>query len=1174
MKSLLIIIFIIPTVVLSQRVVLNEIMSSNTSVVFDEDFDSSDWIELYNADSIAVDLKGYGLSDDSLNVQKWIFEDKILQPGEHFLIFASGKDRREAPAHWETIITEGDLWKYIVSSADIPANWIDHTFNDSLWEEGPSGFGYDTTPEVEDFPTDLEDFRPFYSVFIRKTFNIENINSILSATLHVDYDDGFVAYINGHEVARGSIGTVGVRPAWNDFAISHEGGVLERFDLDNAADLLVEGENTIAIQVHNVSTGSSDLTLRPFFTLKMNEVPEDANGVDPALSFESLISYMHTNFSISASGEKIILSDSAGILVDSVFVIPAITDISFARQTDGGLPWIMQLPTPGSINSGNEIYGISDVVTASLPNGFYATPISVELSTDEGAIFYTTDGSDPDSSSSLYTTPLVINETTLLKAVSIQPGYLPSEVLYHTYFINVETDLAVISLSSDPYNLFDYNYGIYEEGPGYTEPEPHFGANYWMDWERPAHIEFFDEDQNLAFSENCGIAIYGAWSRAHAQKSFSVKFRGIYGASSLQYRLFPNLDIAEYQSFILRNSGNDWPATMLRDAAMQYMVKDLDIDYLEYRPAVVFINGQYWGILNIREKISEHYVAARHGVDPQNIDMLENNASVIHGSADNYNDIINYIQSADMQSQDDYNYIANRIDLPEMITYFASEIYFNNRDWPGNNIKFWRERNENSKWRWILYDTDFGFNMYETGGQSENTLDFALATGVQGWPNPEYSTLLLRRLLLNPTIRTEFINQFADMLNTVFAPQTVVDLINTMNNRLNNEIDNHLSRWGQSSGNRESHINNMISFGQERPAHMRNHISSRWSLNGTSNITLNSSGGGRIKINTLFFDENTLPWNGQYFKNNPVTIRAIAEDGYKFAGWSGTVTSEDEILVFSPSQNYNLTASFSADSNGTREIVINEINYNSSDTFDSGDWIELYNYSANPVDLSNWVFSDENQNQFVFPFGSSIGSNSYLVIVNNDSAFNSRFFDVENYLSPMGFGLSGSGEFLVLVNDVGQIIDSLTYDDSPPWPTQADGGGSSLELMHHDLDNALGESWQASSNNGTPGMVNNGVTDITGNQNEFPVEFKLYQNYPNPFNGTTKIRFSLDKEYRVSFRIYDVSGKLLLNNEPELIKTGIHHHTVHIDKYASGVYFYQILLNGQIADTKKMILIR
>ncbi len=622
--------------------------------------------------------------------------------------------------------------------------------------------------------------------------------------------------------------------------------------------------------------------------------------------------YWHTNFKISAAGESIVLSDPAGVVVDRVDAPAMNADIAWGRIQDGAATWVFQTASPGGRNTGRIILPMSAPVAFTPSAGFYPAAVSITLKAG-GRIFYTLDGSDPDSTSTPYSTPVVISKTAVLKAVSIEAGHQFSPMTIQSYFINETTDLPVVSLSSDPGNLFDYNYGIYANGPGWTATAPNYGANFWMDWERPAHVEFFEDDKQPGFAEHCGIAIYGAYTRSFPQKSIAVKFKNDYGVSGIDYPLFPGFWLTTFKGFVLRNSGNDFYYTHIRDAMMQSLVKDLDVDYLEYRPAAAFINGEYWGIYNIREKINEHYVANRHGVDPDQIDMLEGNMEVIHGDATHYQRFIDYISTQDMTSDSAYARVNRMIDLDECLLYFAAEVYYNSQDWPANNMKYWRERSATGKWRWILFDLDFGFNLYETTGQSENHLTYLLS-GVETRPgsNPTWSTLVPRMLLKNPRIREQFINLSADLLNTNFESTRVVETINRMAGHIANEAVRHRKRWNLSEKTASDHLKRMTTFAQERPGYLRGFIRDYFNCGIDGRITVGATPGGRVKLNSLTLTPVTQPWSGLYFRKNPVHLTACPDPGFKFDGWSGTLTSADSAVSLLVGSSTKMTASFSA----------------------------------------------------------------------------------------------------------------------------------------------------------------------------------------------------------------------------------------------------------------------
>jgi hypothetical protein len=188
-------------------------MSSNSATIQDKDGDYSDWIELFNPGTSPIDMTGYGLSDRESNPFKWVFPPCILNPGEYKLVFASGKDRTDVPTLWETVINQGDDWRYFVGVSEPPKDWKSLEFDDTVWSSGPSGFGFGDNDDATIIPQTI-------SLFIRTLFDVDDSVNIAHALLHIDCDDGFVAYINGTEIARYNIGgEIGVPPAYDTPAL-------------------------------------------------------------------------------------------------------------------------------------------------------------------------------------------------------------------------------------------------------------------------------------------------------------------------------------------------------------------------------------------------------------------------------------------------------------------------------------------------------------------------------------------------------------------------------------------------------------------------------------------------------------------------------------------------------------------------------------------------------------------------------------------------------------------------------------------------------------------------------------------------------------------------------------------------------------------------------------------
>ncbi|MFC1694309.1 CotH kinase family protein [Candidatus Latescibacterota bacterium] len=1164
---------------------MRRIAFPSISPLEDEDGDYPDWIELYNPGESPIDLSGYGLSDNPSNLFKCIMPDYILNSKEHFLIFASGKDIKSVNRSMETIITHGDVWNYFIGVSEPPSQWNTLEFDDSAWLSGPSGFGYYNDDDATIIPRTV-------SLYLRKSFGVDDITNITECFLHIDYDDAFVAYINGREIARANIGLPGISPAFDQVAagareaLMYQGGNPEEYQIENIQSLLVPGENVLAIQVHNLSIYNIDMSAIPFLTFAMTTPPVNPRGVPGILISYT---YFHTNFKISATGETITLTDTAGNVCDQVDTGYIPMNISRGRNPDGGAEWIFfEQPTPGESNNTPGYRGFAYTVQVSIPGGFYDNDVSVELSSDSPAsvLRYTLDGSDPIESSEIYSSPISINETKVLRARVFETGLLPGNITTHTYFIYPDFTLPVISLSTDPFNLWDEEKGIYVAGSNFDSGDK-YTANYWKDWERPVHVEFYEPDGTHGFSIDGGVKIAGKLTRPYAQKSLAIFARSRYGYDEIKYQIFPDLPITEFKSFVLRISGEDWFGNLFRDAMMQSLVKDRDMDIQAYRPAVVYINGEYWGIQNIREKMNEDYIASHHGVDPDNIDLLQDlwnfgNGVVIEGDNEHYYALRDYILNNNMGDPDHYKYVKTQMQIESFIDIMAAQIYFANTDGPGHNMKYWREKVPGSKLRWMLIDTDFGYagpvknkdgkTLITPVAYNHNTLTFDRKPK-ETW-TPRDAKFPFNHLLANEQFKYDFINRYADCLNTCFSPDFVIQRIRDMKAVIEPEMPHHLERWEGVIGTMSNWHDNvavMEYFAEKRTNICRTHVYQKFGI-GTALVEINvsNSSAGKVKINSITI--NGYPWEGTYFTDVPIKITALPEPGYRFTGWTGITPSDSVSVSVVLTGDLSITANFEKD---TGAIVINEINYNSSNDFNPGDWVELYNSYEFPVDLSGWVFKDEDDtHSFAIHSDTVIEPDGFFVLCRDSSAFAGHFPDMINYVGDIGFGLGNGRESLRLFNAHNALVDSLTYDNKIPWPGEPDGTGATLALINPGLDNSLVKSWTVSYSYGTPGKINDvfivGVDNIGS---DIPAVFSLGQNYPNPFNPTTTIPFSIPSSSSVTIEIYSILGQSVETLLDEYLLQGHHSVIFKAEDIAAGVYFYTITA-GKFRETRQMLLIK
>ncbi|HPE77368.1 MAG TPA: CotH kinase family protein [Draconibacterium sp.] len=1160
----------------AQVLKINEIMSSNTQVVYDEDGDTPDWLEILNNSDSDINLSDYFLSENPDDLLKWQMPEIILKPNQPLLIYASGKDRPVAPLHWYTIIDIGQNWRYFVPSTEPSSAWKSYGFSETGWLTGPSGIGFGDG----DDNTVIESGK--MSVFMRKKFAVTDLQNLKSFWLHMDYDDGFVAYLNGTEICRASMGESGSAVSYNTAANSHEanifnGGLPDGFDISQYINLLNENENVLAIQVHNTNLTSSDLSAIPILSVGY-AAQENLNApVSNYVNVQNL--NPHTNFKLSASGETLCITFKDGTVSDSISygIIPG--NYSFGRDINNPENWgYFAESTPGFPNN-TEIAKdfVSGEVKFSIKNMFLSTPQYLSLSGAAAGeeIRFTENGDEPKITSAKYQFGIQIDKNKVIRARIFKPGAIPGKITSHTYLFDEKPTLPVISISTNYENLWDNETGIYVLGDSYENQNPYFGANFWEDWEKPASIEMIGADGERVFNLNCGIKIFGAWSRANPQKSLAVFFSNEYGDPVLEdVALFKSKpEITSFKSFVLRNSGNDYSYTRFRDGFMTDLVRDMNTDIQAFEPAVLYLNGEYWGELNLREKVNEDYIESNHGVDSDKINILEGQSQIVEGSNSEYLELLDFLNSNSMVNNANYEYVASQIDIDNFIDYQLSQIYFNNRDWPGNNIKFWRPQAEDGKWRWILYDTDFGFGIYGNTDYTLNTIQFALEPNGPSWPNPPWSTFMLRRLVQNSTFKYKFITRFADMLNTTFVSENVVAKIDSIGALVLPEIPDNYKRWGTPGPSTwNSAVETMKNFAQNRPQYVRNHINQQFINAGIFDLMLSvvPAEAGNVKLNTIEVGGDL--WQGKYFQNVPVTLTANPRNGYIFKRWEvNGVTVLDNSTEIYLKKATTVKAIYEEVANDGNSVVINEINYSSSEDYDAGDWVEIYNWGRVDLNISGWIFKDnDDDHQYIIPQNTVLKSNDYLVFCRKETDFNTIYPNVLNHIGDFDFGLGSTEDALRLYDTAGQLVDSVAYGSEFPWPAEPNGNGLTLELSSYHNDNSNAESWKASVVNlGTPGAVNSittGTDWLAKNSTE-----KQLKIYPNPFTEETRLKIENDNNELISVNIFSLDGRLVKSDITQTGEYIWHGDNQNGQKLQPGIYICK-LQSGIFSFTGKVVL--
>lgn len=572
--------------------------------------------------------------------------------------------------------------KYLEPDASTPADWNTPSYNADSWGEGTAGFGYGD----EDDNTITNSSIP--SVYIRREFEITDTSVIEIAILHVDYDDSFVAYLNDVEIARSNIGD---NPAWNTLAngnheaLMYQGNDPEKFVLDMSLvrDIWNQGNNLLAIEVHNVNLTSSDLTLIPFLSFGIRTAETYFQPV-PEWFPANTGQFMHTNFKIDPDGETLYLSSPGGAILDSLFVPRTPMNASVGRITDGALATgIFPDAIPGASNNTSQAFtnGSEPVPLFSVEAGFYYSPFSVSLSSDSptSVIRYTTDGSDPTASSNIYSgNPVTISSTTTIKAKCFSSSdKLPSPPGAATYFINESHVLPVISISTDNENLYGPT-GIFD--------------NIDEEWNKPCYIEYFDEYKKLIFKQEAGIQIDGGWggSRHHPQHSVRIEpGHGTLGDGDVKYPLIPDRRNREsYSSFYLRNGSNQYNVLQYKDGLqVKAIAKNTHTYYSGYSAIVAYINGSYFGLYELREKLNDDFLEENYLMDNDSLDMLTLSAfrgsilQAIDGSVEPFWEDWDYFLSLSPHDAGYLDQVGELLDLDNYTDYIIAESWIGNTDW-------------------------------------------------------------------------------------------------------------------------------------------------------------------------------------------------------------------------------------------------------------------------------------------------------------------------------------------------------------------------------------------------------------------------------------------------------------------------------------------------------------
>lgn len=759
------------------QVRLNEYSTSKTQTLLAESGDFVSWVELYNPDEQPVTLTGFSLTDNEDKPDKWQFPAVTLEGKSFLVILLSG----ETKAYDGT----GEL------HADFSLKGKEETLLlfDDLGREVDRCKVYPLRSNLSCGRT-KEGWRFFACATPGGPNKTDAFASVDSAAL----TDSKKLVIT--EVA-----------AVNTSEQAPNGKTPDYIELYNASDKPIDlgGYKLSDSKRTERFFPLPSLTLKPGRYLVLWCSKQKIAGADTV------------PIGLGRYRDTVYLKNSRGVVTDSLSYRRLSAGVSCGRLPGrDDEPVYFDRLTPGRANGKTALSGALKNPVLSPAGGAVKKGTTLTISCAD-PVYYTLDGSEPTEQSALYTGPLTISKPVCLRARAFRAGAVPSDIVTATYLTKWVHTLPVVCLSTDRANLYSESRGIWADGKNKSSEFPYLGANFWQDWERPVHFEYWNDKGEPQLSFDAGMKVFGQFSRALEQKSVSIRLRDKYGPGEVVYPFFRDGKVNVFSSLVLRNSGQDFSSAHLRDAFCAMVIKgQSSVDFMDYQPVAVYVNGKYHGIYDLREKIDTDYLASHYDVDPDKIDLIKGASRVQSGSIDSWNALMSYLKTHDARKQEVYDYICSRVDIDELIEYWMFESFFTNTD--TGNIRFWRENTKNGKWRWIFFDSDWAF--YPTTYQ-RNYIDNYLDPQGHGVGHA-FSTLLMRSLMKNPQFRTRLLKLHKKHLQTTFDRDRLLQLLDAMTKEIDGEMKRHCERWDSVSYARwQSSVKELRRIVGEMPALFR-----------------------------------------------------------------------------------------------------------------------------------------------------------------------------------------------------------------------------------------------------------------------------------------------------------------------------------------------------------------
>ena len=1110
---------------LAGQPIISEFMAKNDGFWEDGDGNAPDWIEIQNVGDATLNLSGYSLTDSADDLARWAFPPTLVEPGEYLVVFASGQendDYVDAGGNPHTNFKLSTSGEYLAlvgpdgtihsefgsSHADYPEQTSNISFGvaqrkllvngqndasfwqplsdevDTIWTElhfdaaahgfstGQASMGFEDDPDSRrnftgEFLTELPSGA--HAIYSRVEFDLEKSAEITRLNLRLKYDNGFVAYLNGVKVAQENApeNAQWFSPAPDRSRRDRVALHFVEFDLTDHVSELVDGTNVLAIHGLNNLNDRDDMLLVPELIASINS-PE-------------------------------------------------------------ALPGYMSIPTPGAenVSQASVSSGILGETQIEGEPGFYDAPFTVNITTEspDAVIRYTTDGRPPTANTgTVYTAPILIDTTTTLRAAAFREGHIPSKVASQSYLFLEEVirqpqqqpGLPSEWLWTEDRNFYPADYGMDSrivDDPDYRDeiidslksirtmsvvmdPDDVFGEEgmhnntelHGRESEHPISLEILNPDGSLAVQVDAGIRIHGNFTRHYnvtMKQSFRLTFRGEYGATTLGYPLFPDSPVTTLDNIILH-------AGKIRDDAQLAgnsfgRATNLDMGNIDAHSTYVhlYINGLYWGLYNPFERPDGQFAETYLGGRDSDYDSILNNSEAVDGSTTRFTSVMRSIST--MNTQEEYEEFQRQAHVDSLIDFLLINQYMAHNE---HEFRALVKREGDADIRFLIWDTDempfsnvrgredintyFAAGVYEQitrhpelrmkyadrihkhlfndgaltpdavqarwEGLTQQIRSAVVAESAR-WGDMRWGNAVPRRVYT----RNDDFDGFGARLAEDYFPQRTEVLLDQLRNTWRVYPDVAAPEWNQIGGPVSSDFELAMTHANDAGVIL-------YTVDGIDPRQF----GGEVAESALIHDGSPLPIT------QTTVVKARVLQGRE---WSALM--EGEFIVVGPESPFHLR--------------VTEINYNphsaallpgtSDNTIESSqfEFIEITNTSSAPIDTSGVQLV--RGAEFTFPEGSLLAAGARVLIVKDQSAFETRYGNSSTIAGEFeSESLSNTRGAIDLRDADGRQISEFFYQSSLPWPQRANGGGSSLEIVDPTASPSDPSNWRSSpSFGGSPG---------------------------------------------------------------------------------------------------------